>query len=48
MLNNLIQGSHRVGRSGKGREFEKCIILALQGMEFSAGYRKIIENIIVI
>ncbi len=30
------QGSHRVVKSGKGKEFQKCIFQAWKGMEFNA------------
>ncbi len=31
-----IQASHRVVKSGKGKEFQNCIFLAWKGMEFNA------------
>ncbi len=31
---HFIQGSHWVWKSGKGREFQKCIFQAWKGMEF--------------
>ncbi len=44
------QGSQEVGKSGKGREFQKCIFQTWKGMEFSARVSKNneIKNIIVI
>ncbi len=48
-LSILDQGSHRIMKSGKGRDFQKCIFQAWKGMEFSAwvGKNNEIKDIII-